>query len=72
MTNKNIVIIGCQAFNLTARLQVCLSSDGVIELPEKETRSLFLSPNGVTELPNKKKSEIYLYLLMVCKNCLRK
>ena len=33
MTNRNIVIIGCQAFYLTARLQVCLSSDGVIELP---------------------------------------
>ena len=68
MTNRNIVIIGCQAFNLTARLQVCLSSDGVIELPEKDIRNSFLSSDGVTELPNKKKSEIYF--LMVGQNCL--
>ena len=57
MTNENIVIIGCQAFNLTVRLQVCLSSDGVTELPEKEIRSFnkkFLSSDGVIELPEKK------------------
>ena len=60
MTNKNIVIIGCQAFNLTARLQVCLSSDGVTELPEKEIRSLFLSPKGTTELPVKEVRSLFL------------
>ena len=42
--NKKIVIHGCQAFDPTARLQVCLSSDGVTELPnriEKEIRNSF-------------------------------
>ena len=57
MTNKNIVIIGCQAFNLTARLQVCLSSDGVTELPEKEIRSL--SSGGGTQLPLKRNQQIF-------------
>ena len=57
MTNKNIVIIGCQAFNLTARLQVCLSSDGVTELPEKEITSL--SSGGGTQLSFKRNQQIF-------------
>ena len=58
MTNRNIVIlIGCQAFNLTARLQVCLSSDGVTELPEKEIASL--SSSGGTQLSFKRNQQIF-------------